>query len=176
MRRKGWASVVVGAALAAGLVLGGCATREPEPAADAESPQVVSPAPTEITKLIFAQHGAPQGMELYLYEVIIPVGEEIAAHEHPGLQMAHIMEGSLEYEILEGTVIIIRDAGTDQQTQEEVSDETVVLETGDGVIEDVGMVHQARNPGDVPTRIVLSSLFPRGDELSSPVPMPSPAA
>lgn len=134
--------------------------------------------PAAIEKSIYGTqpaHGAP-GQELYLYTVTIPPGAQISAHTHPGTQIAHILEGTLTYEVLNGSATVIRDAGTDEETREVVSATAVELAAGDGVIEEPGMVHQASNNGPVPVHIVLSSLFPEGDELSSPVPAgPSPA-
>lgn len=51
-----------------------------------------------------------------------------------------------------------------------MSGQTVTLEPGDTVIEHPGMVHVASNDGEVPIVVLLSSLIPKGDELSSPVP------
>lgn len=164
--------------LALMLAVAACSSSADTTENEAAAAEPVAAAPTAVTKTIFGMHvpKTAKGQDLYLYEVVVPVGAEIAAHTHPGMQIAHIQEGTLTYDILDGTAIIIRHAGTPEETQEDATSEVVTLATGDGVIEQPGMVHQASNQGDVPVRIVLSSLFPVGAEMSSPAPVPAAAA
>jgi quercetin dioxygenase-like cupin family protein len=101
--------------------------------------------------------------------VVIPAGESIAPHTHPGPQLAVIVSGSLTYTVLEGEAELTRDAGTDDAETETIeSGESVELEAGDSLIEPPGMVHQAENDTEDPVVIHTSSLFPEGEPPSSP--------
>lgn len=72
-----------------------------------------SPVPTEVVREVYGaqQPESAKGQELYLYRVVIPPGEQIPAHTHPGLQFGHIVEGELTYQVVEGTVEVVRQAG-----------------------------------------------------------------
>jgi quercetin dioxygenase-like cupin family protein len=109
------------------------------------------------------------GQEVILSQVIVPAGDAIAPHTHPGTQLAVIIQGTLTYTVIEGEATVTRDAGTeDAEAESYSSGETVEIEVGDTVHETAGMVHEARNDGDVPVVIYLSSLFPEGAPASSP--------
>ncbi len=109
------------------------------------------------------------GQLLELSQVIVPAGDAIAPHTHPGTQLAIIVQGTLTYTVIDGEVEVTRDAGTQEaEVETHVSGDTVELETGDTVHETAGMVHEARNDGDEPVVIYLSSLFPEGAPASSP--------
>jgi quercetin dioxygenase-like cupin family protein len=105
-----------------------------------------------------------------LTRVVIPAGDHIPAHTHPGPQLAVIVSGTLTYTVIEGEAELTRDAGTDDAESETIeSGESVELEAGDTLIEPAGMAHQAENETDDPVVIHTSSLFPEGEPPSSPV-------
>jgi len=135
------------------------------------SPSSVA-SPGLVSKVIYASAvpAGAKGEEQYLYAVAVPPGTTLAPHTHPGTQLANIQGGTLTYTVISGTVTVIRHAGTDQEQREQITGQTVDLHTGDSVIESPGMVHSAENRGSVPVRIVLSALFPKGAEMSSPAP------
>ena len=139
----------------------------------------VAPSPaavSEVTKQSFGTvvPASAKGQDLYLYTVIIPAGEAIAPHTHPGAQLGHIQKGTLTYTVIDGEVTVIRDAGTEEESSEVIeAGTTTQLETGDTVIESKGMVHEATNDGSDEVQVLLASLFPEGAELSSPAPAPS---
>ena len=109
------------------------------------------------------------GQSLELSRVIVPAGEAIAPHTHPGTQLAVVVEGTLTYTVIDGEVQVIREAGgEDGQPEPVASGQTVDLEAGDSIVEPAGMVHQARNDGDEAVVLYLSSLFPEGAPASSP--------
>ena len=104
-----------------------------------------------------------------LSRVVVPAGESIAPHTHPGPQLAVIISGTLTYTVLEGEVEITRDSGTEDAATVSIgSGETVQLEEGDSLVETQGMVHEAENETDEPVVIHLSSLFPEDAPPSSP--------
>lgn len=158
--------------LASIILLGACG--------DGATATDVAPSPaavTEVTKQIFGTvvPASAKGQDLYLYTVVIPAGEAIAPHTHPGAQLGHIQKGTLTYTVIDGEVTVIRDAGTAQESSEVIeAGTTTQLETGDTVIESKGMVHEATNEGSDEVQVLLASLFPEGAELSSPAPAPSP--
>jgi quercetin dioxygenase-like cupin family protein len=109
------------------------------------------------------------GETLGLSRVVIPAGKDIAAHTHPGAQLAVITEGTLTYSVLRGEVKIARAAGTGSATTETVkAGQSVDLNPGDSLIETPGMVHTARNGGKSAVVIYLTSLFPDGAPASNP--------
>jgi quercetin dioxygenase-like cupin family protein len=109
------------------------------------------------------------GQTVQLTRVIIPAGQEIAAHTHPGPQLAVIAGGTLTYTVIQGKVQVTRAAGTPAAKSETVSSgQSVDLQPGDTVAETPDMIHTGRNAGDGPVVIYLSSLFPAGAPASSP--------
>jgi len=142
---------------------------------DDDEPQAGGWAPyaTQVERQLL-QAGSPTEaprQSLELTRVIVPGGEQIAAHTHPGMQLAVIVEGTLTYTVIQGAVQVTRAAGTpDAKAESVASGQSVDLLPGDSVIETPGMVHTARNGGNVPAVIYLSSLFPQGAPASSPAP------
>jgi quercetin dioxygenase-like cupin family protein len=125
----------------------------------------------EIVRDVFAA-GEPEsadGQLLELTRVIIPGGMEIAPHTHPGLQLAVILQGTLTYTVIEGEVNVTHDTGTDQARTETIgAGETVELVPGSAVVEMPGMVHMAKNEGNMAVVVNLASLFPVDAPASSP--------
>jgi quercetin dioxygenase-like cupin family protein len=125
----------------------------------------------EVTRQILAEStsdSAPDQL-VELTRVVIPAGDRIPAHTHPGPQLAVIVSGTLTYTVIEGEAELTRDAGTDKAESETIeSGETVKLEAGDTLTEPARMAHQAENETDDPVVIHTSSLFPEGQPASSP--------
>lgn len=130
-------------------------------------------APPEATREILVQTQPAQapGYELYLYRVTIPPGATIAPHTHPGTQTASIEQGVLVYTLISGTADVTRAQADGQPgtTPETVTGPaTVKLRTGDSVVENPQLVHEAANKGKKPVVILLSSLLTAGAPLSEP--------
>jgi quercetin dioxygenase-like cupin family protein len=152
--------------LICGLLIAGCGGD------DKDSPPSVSAGITEVTRQVLAQSTATTapGQLVELTRVIIPAKQSLAAHTHPGPQLAIIEEGTLTYTILKGSVQVTRGAGTAEAKVETASaGQTIELKPGDSLIETPGMEHEAKNTTDKPIVIYLSSLFPQGAPPSSPV-------
>jgi len=115
-----------------------------------------------------ASEKAP-GQIVGLTRVVIPAGQSIAAHTHPGPQLAVILEGTLTYTVIRGEVQITRGSGPDAKNETIKAGQTIDLNTGDSLVEIPGMAHSAKNAGKVPVVIYLSTLFPDGAPASSPV-------
>ena len=140
------------------LVAAGCGDDE-SPAAD---------APTEIVGevLVAGDPDAATDDELALRRVTIPPGERLEPHTHPGMQIAHIVEGTLTYEVFEGTVEVHRAGETEPELLE--GPDTTELEPGDSVVETPDDVHTGGNQGDEPVVLYSSTLFPEGADASTP--------
>lgn len=125
----------------------------------------------EVVRQILAESTSDTapGQLVGLTRVVIPAGESIPAHTHPGPQVAVIVSGTLTFTVVEGEAEVTRDAGTEDAASESIeSGDTVELEAGDSVIEPSGLVHQAENETNDPVVIHTSSLFPEGEPPSSP--------
>ena len=78
------------------------------------------------------------------------------AHTHPGLLTVMVDSGSLSFTQLDdGEMVLNRADGT---TEPMITDEEVVLNTGDWLAEEEGMVHMAWNRSGEPTIVILSGL------------------
>ncbi len=113
---------------------------------------------------------AAPGQTLYLLRVTVPPGGRIAPHVNPGTQVAAIEAGELTYTVLSGEVEITRagSAGTPGPSERATSGQEFILRPSDALVEQDGMVHQARNDGSEPVVILIASLFPTGEPMSRP--------
>src|SRR5688500_9630384 len=82
--------------LVAGLVLAGCSSDDNDKDNSAPS---VSAGITQVTRQVLAESipSTAAGQFLELTRVIVPAGQQLAAHTHPGPQLAVIEEGTLTY-------------------------------------------------------------------------------
>ncbi len=155
--------------LIAGLLLAGC-SGDDDAAAPTASPNTPAPTSvavgiTEVQRQILAESTSPTapGQLIVLSRVVVPVGQQLATHTHPGPQLAVVSEGTLTYTIVKGSAQVTRAAGTPSARNETAAaGQTVELKSGDSIIEPAGMEHNARNNGSVPIVLYLSSLFPEG--------------
>lgn len=139
--------------------------------------QATPPATPPVSSQILATGLPPAapGETMYLYRVMVQPGARIVPHTHPGTQVASIAAGELTYTVLQGEVTITRAAseGTPGPTERATSGQEIVLRPGDALVEQAGMIHQARNDGSEPVVILISSLFPTGEPLSRPADPPA---
>lgn len=115
------------------------------------------------TDLGIAEPGSAPGQELGLWHYLIPAGAELAAHTHPGWQLARVTDGELEYTVVEGEGILLRADGSD----EPIGPGTYVLATGDGVIENPELIHLGANRTDEPVTLISATLFEAGQPIST---------
>lgn len=152
---------LVPALIVASLVIGACGGDD-----DNDNVPAIAQGVTQVERQLLAETApdtAP-GQLLELTRVIVPPGEALPPHIHPGPQMAVIVNGTLTYTIIEGEATVVRAAGTANATTEtHASGSTVELRTGDSVTEPAGMVHEAANRGSDYVIIYLSSLFEEGE-------------
>ena len=138
---------------------------------DDDRPRSPADGVAEVTRQVFAAAASERapGQEVGLSRVIVPAGEEIAPHTHPGTQLAVIVEGTLTYTVYAGEVTVTRGAGSASPRTERIgAGATTELNAGDALVETPGMQHSARNAGTEPVVIYLASLFEAGAPASSP--------
>jgi quercetin dioxygenase-like cupin family protein len=145
------------------LALGGCSTA------------VATPAPSagivrEDLGSTLAATAA--GQRLGLWHYTIPAGTALAPHRHPGWQVARIVAGTLDYTIIAGQASVIRANGS---TETHGAGETVVLATGDSVVENPDLEHFGANKGSVTVEIYTASLFQDGQPPAIPLTAPTPS-
>ncbi|MEZ5060517.1 MAG: cupin domain-containing protein [Solirubrobacterales bacterium] len=111
-----------------------------------------------------------KGQTLGLTRVTLKPGAKIAPHHHPGTQVSYIDRGTLTYTVLTGSVTIRKGPSDDHpRTVRKVeAGETARIKAGRWIVEQPNEHHQARNAGDGPVVIYLSTLFPKGAPPSIP--------
>ena len=117
------------------------------------------------TDLGLAEPASAEGQQLGLWHYLIPAGEELAPHTHPGWQLARITAGELEYTVLEGEGVLLRADGS----REAIGPGTYALTAGDGVIENPQLVHRGANRTDEPVTLISATLFEADEPLSTVV-------
>ena len=97
-----------------------------------------------------------EGRALVVARLTIAPDGGFDVHTHPGMLTVFVDSGSLEFtQIDDGHMMLNR---ADGSTEPLVPDEAIVLNTGDWLAEDEGMVHMAWNRSDEPTIVILSGL------------------
>lgn len=145
----------------------------------ATQPSSSATEPAKVVATVYGQAIPPNAPSQVLtqYGVTIPPGAVIAAHEHPGQQIARITAGELTYTVDKGTLVIFEGTATPGQqvaSRNVTAPATVTLTAGTTVAETDGMVHNAKNNGTDPVEISVSILTPKDQPLSVPVTIPTP--
>ena len=111
-----------------------------------------------------------KGQTLGLTRVTLKPGAEIAPHHHPGTQVSYIDRGTLTYTVLTGSVKVQKGPSDDHPKLVRKIDAgtTAKVRTGQWLVEQPNAHHKARNAGDEPVVIYLSTLFPKGAPPSIP--------
>ena len=106
--------------------------------------------------------GAPD-RDLGLNRVTVMPGAELAAHHHPGTQVAYLEQGTLTYSVLTGKVRVMRGPSDDPTKVRTIAaGETGKIRAGQWIVEQPWMHHQAANRGADPVVIYLATLFRDG--------------
>lgn len=89
-----------------------------------------------------------------------PGGSIIGLHTHPGALVLSIESGELGYTVQEGEVQVQRatTSGTPGAVESLTPGEEATLQPGDALFEE-GVVHSARNTGDVATVVLVAGLM-----------------
>lgn len=105
-------------------------------------------------------HGLPTnapGQVLTLERITLAPGAGFPVHVHPGAYVVMVESGTLEFPILKGEAIVTRAGSTSTETI--TAGNSIVLNAGDSLFEQEGVVHTARNAGKEPAVILAASLL-----------------
>jgi quercetin dioxygenase-like cupin family protein len=155
------AIMVGGVVFAAAIALGG-APLESVARQAAGTPEAAAPAVVANEVLAEVLPVEVVEPELSLARVTVMPGAVLPKHVHPGTEIGAVVQGELTYTVFSGEVALYRADDPAGEPHMIAAGETVVVRAGDVLVETAGAVHQARNDGDVPITIYLSSLFPEG--------------
>jgi quercetin dioxygenase-like cupin family protein len=138
---------------------------------DAATGPAAEPVVREILSQVDSPPGAP-GRRLTLVRYTIAPAAQLAPHIHPGVQVASIVSGTLNYEIVSGTVTIQRSVGANgvpARTEALTGPAQTALRPGDTVVEEGTMVHFGANKTSEPV-VISATLITEGSDLSLPAP------
>ena len=106
------------------------------------------------------------GQTMNLQQVEIDPGAKLPEHFHAGTQIATIKEGVLTYQVVSGSVTVLRKGGT---TDTLSAPNTVTLRVGDTIVENESLVHYGANNGKKTVVIEVAALLHAGEPLATPV-------
>jgi quercetin dioxygenase-like cupin family protein len=119
----------------------------PLAATDTSTPRANVPGPTR-TVLLRRAISVP-GYEEVMIETQIPVGGREGRHTHPGTMFVRVEQGAVRMD----------DHGKEQ---------SALYKVGDTYFVDAGDVHEGINPGDVPTKLLVTLVVKTGETLTTP--------
>ena len=128
-----------------------------------------APGSEPVVKDVLAEDTEPPGAPGYTLTLIrytIAPGAKLAPHVHPGVQMAHIDEGTLSYTIVSGTAQVRRGSGPAAPV---TGPANLSLGPGDSVVEPFDMVHFGANDTAEPVVITATLLTETAKGLAVPV-------
>ncbi len=112
------------------------------------------------------------GMLLQLYRVTIAPGAVVPPHIHAGQLIVAIESGTAAYTILDEEGESGRGQfGTPTATDVITAGTEVMLGPGEWILEEPGIVHTVRNPGDEPLVLFVSALTAADQPLLQPMAM-----
>jgi quercetin dioxygenase-like cupin family protein len=104
--------------------------------------------PGAIRKVLLRRAITVPGYEEVMVETEIPIGGREGRHTHPGTMFARVEQGA----------VMLDDEGK----------QSVVYKVGDSYFVDAGSVHEGVNPGDIPTKILVTLVVKTGELLTTP--------
>lgn len=130
--------------------------------------------PQPVVRAALAQDVDPAGAKgrtLGLSRVDVPPGAQLPLHRHPGVQIARIDRGVLNYTVVTGSVTVWRGNPEVKATKVRTIDagRTAPIRSGQWIVEKPGTIHRAANRGKTPIVIYISSLFRNGAPPAIPV-------
>jgi quercetin dioxygenase-like cupin family protein len=129
-----------------------------------EARRIASAASTPQPQRIDLAAGYPSfahGYRLSLTEAVLPPGAGFPPHRHPGMQVAYVQSGTLQYTVFQGRVKIFRGHPGRSQTLVRVlrSGQTGSIKAGEWIIETPGLHHKGANMGRKRVVILLATLL-----------------
>src|SRR5215212_1047407 len=137
--------------------------RTPYPSlAQSATPDAATPVAITSEVLGNAVPVAIENPELALARVTVMPGAVLPVHHHPGTQIGVVVQGELTYTVFTGEIKWYQSDDPADEPHIISPGDTVVVRTGDALVESPDSIHQGRNNGRVPLVIYLSTLFPAG--------------
>ena len=112
-------------------------------------PVLSAAAPTVVRKVLM-QQDVPNGAQLAVVSVEIPVGGREGRHTHTGPLIVYVQEGAL--------------------TLDYEGKPTVTYKVGETFFVEAGKIHEGINNGTVPIKALASFVTPKGAPLTTQVP------
>ena len=109
--------------------------------ADGHVKRIISTSETGMGKEIVYPSGKAM---ITAFEFTVPVGSPVVAHTHSFPVLIMIQQGEIEL------------------TQ---SGKTYIYKAGDAFVEDVGVVHESKNIGDVPVKAIVVAIGVEGQKI-----------
>ena len=106
------------------------------------------------------------GQSMTLQEIEIDPGAKLPEHFHEGTQLATIKAGVLTYEVVSGTVMVIRGDGS---TETLSAPNTLKLRVGDSLVENEALVHFGANEGKKKVVLDVAALLHDGAPLATTI-------
>ena len=106
------------------------------------------------------------GQSMTLQEIEIDPGAKLPEHFHEGTQLATIKAGVLTYEVVSGTVTVIRKDGS---TETLSAPTTLELRVGDSLVENEALVHFGANDGKKKVVLDVAALLHDGAPLATTI-------
>jgi quercetin dioxygenase-like cupin family protein len=138
----------------------------------ARSATPTAAAPTVPGMLTLLGRGLPAdapGDALLLQRVIYQPGDIVLPHIHAGAEVFYVASGTYGLTVLQGDAFVTRGIGatptaghaasTPQAAEQVPVGTEILLQTGDSVFQDRGVVHTIRVVGDAPATLLLARLF-----------------
>ena len=113
--------------------------------ADGHVKRIISTSETGMGKEIVYPSGKAM---ITAFEFTVPVGSPVVAHTHSFPVLIMIQQGEIEL------------------TQDGKS---YIYKAGDAFVEDVGVVHESKNIGDVPVKAIVVAMGVEGQKIMTPV-------
>ena len=109
--------------------------------------QPVLSAAAPVVRKVLMQQDVPNGAQLSVVSVEIPVGGREGRHTHPGPLIVYVQEGAL--------------------TLDYEGKPTVTYKVGETFSVDAGKIHEGINNGNVPIKALASFVTPKGAALTA---------
>lgn len=113
--------------------------------ADGHVKRIISTSETGMGKEIVYPSGKAM---ITAFEFTVPVGSPVVAHTHSFPVLIMIQQGEIEL------------------TQ---SGKSYIYKAGDAFVEDVGVVHESKNIGNVPVKAIVVAIGVEGQKIMTPV-------
>ena len=133
-----------------------------------EAGRVASAASAPQAQRIDLAAGYPsfaRGYRLSLTEAVLPPGSAFPPHRHPGMQVAYVQAGTLQFTVYKGSVKVFRGQPGSSQRLVRVlrAGQTGSIKPGQWIVETPSLHHKGANVGHKRVLILLATLL-RSDE------------